>query len=142
MTNRKTHPHAMFIMDWLHDTSSEIETRDPDNGDCCAWQKVPINFVFHDRQGEFEFRFASKHNVMSSLTDDELYAIADAENVSEDGINCSVNRAIANAAAQRAIDDLELPHNWLDQSYRKSPHFYTAGQVITKYLKDLKSGQI
>ena len=142
MTIKKPHPHSAFIGEWLQDTSKKIEVHQRGDEHCFRWREVPISFVLNDVRGILEFRFASKIIMVSSLTDEELFAIADAHNHCQEDINCSAIRAIANTAAQRAIDDLETPKKWLEENYSENRLFLIVSTGITNYLAALKAGEL
>ncbi len=143
MEIKTPHPHAGFIFEWTQDISRKIETHERGVNLHSKWHKVPITFVLQDLKGELVFRFAPpKPDIVSSLTDEELYAIADANNPCQEDINCSAIRAIANAAAQRAIEDLEIPKKWLEKNYSESRLFLIVSTGITNYLAALKAGEL
>lgn len=135
----KTHPHAELIAGWTTDTSQKIEVLDRSNDNIFRWQEVSISFVIDDKEGKFKFRFAA--NIVSSLTDEELLAIAEATNPYQ-GIYCTAYRAIADAAAQRAIEELEIPQEWLATHYTEPRDFILIQLALKKYLTALKDGSL
>lgn len=129
----KPHPHAALIAEWIKDMNRKVEVNNPDDG--LGWMASNCPAWFPD----FLYRFADtapqKHRIVSSLTDDELFLLRDIY-----GDEIDNYRAIANAAAQRAIGDLPHPPDpWLD---RYGIQAGLASVVIEEYIRDLKEGKL
>jgi hypothetical protein len=112
----KKHPHAETLAEASQDITRKImgmhiHADHP--------QEVTLSAVAGSNS-DWVFYFADTVNkpmFVSSLTDEELFAIAAEHAHRNEDINCEVNRAVANVAAQRAVE--ELP------------------EVIANYLKDI-----
>ena len=94
MTTPKPHPHAAMITEWIKDTSRIVQMRLNDEhwADCSSLMWSPHN----------QYRFADSvtPTIRSSLTEEELMAIGGSD------ASTIVRRTIADAAAERAIEDI------------------------------------
>jgi len=105
MITETPHPHAEFLAEAARDINRKILAHVPGN----IWIQVSLSFVASANY-LWEFKFADTVNkTVSSLTDDELFSIADTHASHNEDVNYSVLRAIANAAAQRANEDSSTP---------------------------------
>lgn len=99
------HPYAELIIEWLKDTSQKIEGKNLSLGGM-EWKDVQIDDVLnctHLSKWEFHLQAEDKCcEITSSLTDDELRGLSH-----RTGNILQSFRAIANAAAQRVMDDLK-----------------------------------
>jgi hypothetical protein len=139
---KKLHPHAEIITEWIKDTSKKIEVSERGSKNFRHWKRTSISAVFNDGEGRLEFRLVSKPLIVSSLTDEELFAIAEANNPGQEDIDYTTIRAIADAAAERAIVELKLSEDWLDTNFPTPYASHLAKQVIEQYLTDLKEGKL
>jgi len=142
MIKNKQHPHASIIAEWVKNPTRKLEGC----GDGLRWMNAGIGLVVDDIEGTLVFRFLDtveqKHKIISSLTDEELFKIADNGNSYKEDINCAINRLIADAGARRAIEDLEPPgYLWLAENLTNAsdmlPYFY----LLEKYLAAVKAGK-
>lgn len=93
MTTAKPHPHAAMIVEWIKDTSRIVQTKMWENR---MWMDCSLPTWCPSR----DYRFADSA-IRSSLSDEELRIVRD--NADTLTIAC---RAIADAAAARAIEDI------------------------------------
>jgi len=111
-TPNNTHLHAAIIAEAIKDTSRKIDGRYTAHG---RWVEISLDTVVNASE-DWEFRFANTApTVTSPLTDDELIAIWD-----ESGDRTATCRAIADAAAARAIEDLPKLKVRIDDGTRAS----------------------
>ncbi len=146
MTNNTKHPHAALIAEALLDLDREIQVY---YSQCVGWMTVTIDAVYKDIEGYFKFRFADAEpkrcKIVSSLTDEQLINIAE----KADWLNrlASVLREVANAAAQRAYEDIPMPHlNFVDNLLQE---FGIAQfkdiqvmHIIARFIVELKEGKL
>ena len=97
MTTVKPHPHAAIITEWIKDTSRIVQMRLNDEhwADCSPPTWCPF----------YQYRFADsvKPTIRSSLSDWELKTVIGS---SLCDVEIERYRAIADAAAARAIEDM------------------------------------
>lgn len=139
MTKPTPHPHAEMITEWLQDTSREMQGRNLNTHKLSAernWrpQKI-LDVMASDTNWEFRFSHTipveQKHEIVSSLTDEELFVAALPWLRTDD-----CRRAIANAAAQKAIEDFLkfLLH-------KHSEHSFLANDAYALFA-NLKEGKL
>lgn len=129
MKIKTQHPHAEMIAEWIKDTSRVVEQFDEGSE---IWE-LDRNPAWYP---ETSYRFAGtvKPKIVSSLRDDVL------EEIFGIGTITGGVRRVANAAAQRAIEELEVPDKWVERQYKEK--WYSAGGVLRAYLRDLKKGRL
>ena len=97
MTTVKPHPHAAIITEWIKDTSRIVQMRLNDEhwADCSPPLWSPHN--------QYRFADSVKPTIRSSLSDWELKTVIGS---SLCDVEIERYRAIADAAAARAIEDM------------------------------------
>lgn len=139
----KEHPHAAFIAEALLDLDRDIVFY---NFTSKKWEDFPLQNVIHDYEDEFHCRFKDtapeKHKIVSSLTDDEIADVwvQGMRNVWD---TLAGRRALVNAAAQRAVEDLPMPTlDWALNNLDISDNRSAVLKGIRKYIQDLKEGKL
>ena len=127
MTEPTPHPHAEMIAEWIKDTSRIVERFDKDRD---VWVDLYPGWGPNE-----QYRFAdTKPKIVSSLTEEEIKEV-----FYDIGSFLPALRAVANAAAQRAIEDLRLPEfHWFAKIINKD----TAMDAITRFIADKKEGKL
>ena len=150
MANKTPHPHADMIIEWAKDPSRKIEVSNLHTGDHRAYfdwiEAKPPLWI-----DGFQYRFADeveqKPKIVSSLTDKELCEAYWKKNVGFYTTLVDDIRPVANAAAQRAIDDLRMPDEaWFSKIQRDNGDYVMSFQYLERYLErylnDLKEGKL
>ncbi len=139
MTTKTPHPHAEFIIEWMKDTSREIQLFS-----VCeqAWVTITEPSWGNDRQYRFADTVEQKPKIVSSLTDQQIRNLYDAERRPFE----SDARNAANAAAQRAIEDIEEPPgDWIFTNLSPNLELGRYNQVrhvLAVFIKELKEGKL
>jgi hypothetical protein len=135
MTDKKPHPHAELITEWVKDINRPMQFR---GGDNFRWIDCDEDGPGWDFSLLYRFKPEEppKPKIVSSLSDDELYG--------HPGSGRTRRRAIADAAAQRAIEDLRTPSFfWLTNICKvKTSDQDFALKVILAYIDSVKKGEL
>ena len=135
MKTAKQHPHAAFIAEAILDISREIYMEDKEFG----WGHGTLQDAVEDSGGNLQFRFADtaeqNHKIVSSLTDDELERLYNRESSFEKSL-----RGIANAAVQRAIEELKDPPLEWWSDWGDTVHI--AQVAIQEYIRAVQRGKL
>jgi hypothetical protein len=107
MISKTPHYHAEFLAEAILDTSRSILGK---HIYADFWEEVDLSFVLASNE-LWEFCFADTLNppVTSSLTDEQIFAIADKHAASNEDINYNALRAVADAAAAKHHADMAPP---------------------------------
>lgn len=139
MTDKTPHPHAELIAEWVKDTSKIPERLYPfDN----SWHELAITFVIEDIKGRHNYRLKPeeppKPVIVSSLSGSEIHYLCQNFLYESDRL-----RAVADAAAQRAIEDLKLPDWEFFDRYGNSGKGPSYQMIAVRiYLEALKKGEL
>jgi hypothetical protein len=107
MTSKTPHYHAEFLAEAVLDTSRSIQGK---HIYADFWQEVTLSSVTASNElWEFRFTDTVKPKIVSSLTDNELYAIVAMHNLDKEDIDYLVVRAVADAAAAKQHADMAPP---------------------------------
>lgn len=137
MKTKTPHPHAAFIAEAALDMSRDIFIED----DEFEWCHGVLQDVVDDEDGNSKFCFADtlkqKAKIVSSLKLQEMHNLFYGGKAGATTVGFS---AVADAAAQRAIEDLEMPcAGWFNQQWLDTDYPYLA---IQRYIRDLKEGKL
>lgn len=105
MKNKATHPNADLIYQWSQDTTIKISRMNPGRA-----EKKWLSFDPHTSGWHTSYIYRldddndEESKIVSSLTLKEMHELFF---MGTDGSKCCGFTAVANAAAQRAIDDLK-----------------------------------